>query len=240
MKLGFCFLSSLVAVLLAPADTFVAQQTGPRAGPLFPTVTYDCLWAAATPQEYHISVTSAGSASYLSRNPEKPPDANGVRDEDYVIEFTMSAPNRTKVFALAEQAKFFDGQFDYTKHAIANTGRKTLTYADSARHFQTTYNWSENTAIDQLTKIFGGISSTVEHGRKLQFLRRFDKLGLEAELKAMESLAESHDLAEIQIIAPLLESIANDPSVLNIARQRARRLLVVGQAQAAGGVKVVQ
>jgi len=60
---------------------------------------------------------------------------------------------------------------------------------------------------------------------KLQFLRRFDRLGLEAELKAMEHLAEGQDLHEVQIIAPILENIANDSAVLNIARRRARRLL---------------
>lgn len=228
-----------MVALLTPI-TLSAQNPGKTDAPLIPTVTFDCLWEAATPQEYHISVTSAGSASYLSRNPMKPPDANGVGDEDYGIEFTMSAANRKKIFAFAEQAKFFDGQFDYTKHAIANTGKKTLTYADSARHSATTYNWSENPAIDQLTRLFSGISNTVEHGRRLQFLRRFDKLGLEAELKAMEHLAEEQGLVEIRMIAPVLENIANDASVMNIARQRARRLLALADQEAAGGVKVVQ
>jgi hypothetical protein len=41
----------------------------------------------------------------------------------------------------------------------------------------------------------------------------------------MEEMAQNQSLAEIQVIAPLLQNIANDSSVLNIARQRARRLL---------------
>jgi hypothetical protein len=224
---------------MLPASAF-AQSSNAAEVPTSPTVRFHVSWQAATPQEYDVQVTSTGSARYLSRNPTQPPDANGVRDEDYVLEFTMSEANRRKIFALAEQARFFDGQFDYTKHAIANTGKKTLGYADPSRHFQTTYNWSENAAIDQLTKIFGGISSTIEHGRKLKFLRRFDKLGLEAELKGMEMLAENQDLAEIQIIAPMLESIANDAAILNIARQRARRLLALAAQETAGGIRVVQ
>jgi hypothetical protein len=227
----------LAVVLPAMAS---AQNSNLAEAPTSPTVGFHVLWEAATPQEYDVQVTSMGSARYLSRNPTQPPDANGVRDEDYVLEFTMSDANRRKIFALAEQARFFDGQFDYTKHAIANTGQKTLSYADSSRHFQTKYNWSENVAIEALTKIFGGISSTIEHGRKLKFLRRFDKLGLEAELKGMELLAENQDLAEMQIIAPMLESIANDSAILNIARQRARRLLAVAAQETAGGIRVVQ
>lgn len=240
MRLAFRVFFIWTVALLAPAITLAAQNPNQADAPAVPTVTFNVFWEAYTPQEYTIRVTSMGSARYLSRNPTQPPDANGERDEDYVTEFTMSEPNRKKIFTLAEQAKFFDGQFDYTKHAIASTGKKTLSYADSAHQFQTTYNWSENAAIDQLTKIFSGISNTIEHGRKLQFLRRFDRLGLEAELKAMEHLAEGQDLAEVQIIAPILENIANDSAVLNIARQRARRLLALASQQASGGIRVVQ
>jgi hypothetical protein len=117
---------------------------------------------------------------------------------------------------------------------VANTGRKTLTYADLSRNFETTFNWSENAAIDQLARLFSGISSTAEHGRKLAYLHRYDKLGLEAELKGMESEAESGFLAELQIIGPTLDSIAHDASVLNIARARAQRLLELSRQESAG------
>jgi hypothetical protein len=227
MNLAVRVFSCATVALAALSSIALPQSSNKEGAPSVPTVTFNVFWAAYTPQEYSICVTSLGSARYLSRNPTHPPDANGVRDEDYVLEFTMSEANLRKVFLLTEQANFFDGQFDYTKHAIASTGKKTLSYADAARRFHTTYNWSENAAIDQLTKIFGGISNTIEHGRKLQFLRRYDKLGLEAELKGVEHLAQGQDLAEIQIIAPILENIANDSAILNIARQRARRLLAL-------------
>jgi hypothetical protein len=62
-------------------------------------------------------------------------------------------------------------------------------------------------------------------------LHRFDKLGLEDELKGMENAAESHNLAELQIIAPTLKSIADDTTVLNIARQRAKKLLAKANSE---------
>jgi hypothetical protein len=147
-----------------------------------------------------------------------------------MLEFTMSGAMQEKVFQLARNANYFNGNFDYTAHRVANTGKKTLGWNGSGRKFQTTYNWSDNKSVDQLTRIFEGISNTIEHGRKLQFLHRFDKLGLEAELKNMEALAQSGSLAEIQIIAPSLENIANDTAVLNIARQRARHLLALNHS----------
>jgi hypothetical protein len=47
----------------------------------------------------------------------------------------------------------------------------------------------------------------------------------------MEDAAESHNLAEVQIIAPTLKSIQDDTKVLNIARQRAKRLLAKAKSE---------
>jgi hypothetical protein len=214
-----------------------AQKPQPPENTPVPTVTFDVFWEQATPQQYTITVQSSGETKYLSRNPTKPPDENGVQGDDYETRFSMSARTREKIFSMAEQARYFDGEFDYKKHAIANTGKKTLSYSDPARRFATTYNWSENPAVDQLTRMFQGISNVIEHGRKIQFLRRFDKLGLEAELKTMEEQSASHYLTELQVIAPTLESIANDPSIMHIARVRAQRLLAQSAKEEADNVK---
>ncbi|MGC2696715.1 MAG: hypothetical protein WA738_13095 [Candidatus Angelobacter sp.] len=189
-----------------------------------PTITFVRVWEAFTPQNIDVTIQSTGPAKYISRNPFKPP-TEGNPDPEYVLKFTMSAANRDKLFRDARQANFFQGDFSYKKHTVASTGKKTLIYADQARHVETTFDYSENKYIKEITDIFQGLSNTIEYGRKLQFLHRFDKLGLEAELKGMEDAAENHNLAEVQVIAPTLEGIANDPAVLNIARERARRLL---------------
>lgn len=202
--------------------TVSGQEQVHPINPPIPTITFDLLWEAATPQNYTVKVDGTGAAKYTSRNPTRPESAG---EPPYIVDFTMSPPNQARIFEAAKSLNYFHGDFDYKQHKIANTGRKTLTYADSTRHFETTYNWSENKEIQELTAIFQGISNTVEHGNKLQFLRRFDKLGLDKELNAMEALAHDHNLAELQIIAPTLETIANDPAVMNIARQRARHLL---------------
>jgi hypothetical protein len=47
----------------------------------------------------------------------------------------------------------------------------------------------------------------------------------------MESAAEGHNLVELQVIAPMLESIVGDSSILNIARQRAQRLLAKANSE---------
>ena len=235
----------LVCLLLAALVPLSAAQApqGTKNNPVVPTVTFDSVWDAATPQEYIITVKSDGPSTYLSRSGSRPVQADEYRqdkrwreekpaaspsndpDPDFNVEFTMSSANAQRIFKDAEQADYFNGSFDYTKHAIANTGRKTLTYADPSRHFQTTFNFSENKAVDDLAHLFQAMSNTIEFGRKLEFKHKYDKLGLEGDLKAMENAMESHNLAELQIIAPTLQSIADDSSVMNIARARAKRLL---------------
>jgi len=215
-------------LLMALAATGICLQTADQQfHPRVPTVTFDLVWEQATPQEFTIRTQADGLSSYLSRNPLKPVPEGEEKDPDYTIDFSMSAKDAAKIFKLAQEAKYFNGDFEYRAHRIANTGKKTLTYAyaDETRHFQTVYNHSENKAIQELTSLFQGISSTIEFGRKLQFKHKYDKLGLEAELKAMEDAADNHNLAEIQVVSATLKDIADDSSVMNIARQRARRLL---------------
>jgi hypothetical protein len=227
MKKLFAALVSIVAALAAAAQT--TSQNATTLNPTTPTITFDRLWEASTPQEYLFTVKSGGTATYLSRNPTRAPEDGSEKDPDYTLDFTLSARNRDKIFKLAQEANYFNGNFDFTKHAVANTGRKTLTYADPSRHFQTVFNHSENKPVQELAHLFLAISNTIEFGRKLQFKYKYDKLGLESELQGMEMAAEGGNLAEVQLIAPTLQKIADDSSVLNIARKRAKHLLDMGK-----------
>jgi hypothetical protein len=210
----------LPSVILLMGQTPPAQSAEQNSSE-GPSITFVRVWDDFTPQSVTMTISSNGATKYSSSNPKKA----GDDVDDYQTEFTVSPARREKLFRHAKEANYFDGDFNFKKHPVASTGKKTLTYSDPTQHFNTTFDYSENKAIAEITNIFSGISNTIEHGRKLVFLHRFDKLGLEEELKGMESAAASHSLAEVQIIAPTLESIAGDRTVLNIARQRAQKLL---------------
>jgi len=232
---GVIFLWPLLSVVfLMTVQTLLAQKVEQNSSSgagqtsiVLPSITFDRLWSTFTPQSVTMTISANGAGKYSSRNPEK----TGDDVDDFQTEFTMSPAGRDKLFRDAKEANYFDGDFTFKKHVVASTGKKSLSYSDTARHFSTTYDYSENKAIQEITNIFAGISNTIEHGRKLAFLRRFDKLGLEQELKAMEDAAESHNLTELQIIQPTLDSIAQDSTVLNIARQRAKKLLLKANSE---------
>jgi hypothetical protein len=202
--------------------------------PSIPRVTFTFDWPSIEPHRYIISVDSGGNAAYQSWMAE-PAAEQSVAGEPYMVKFTLSPASRDRIFALARQLNYFNGDFEYRKHRVAATGDKTLAYADDHQQHETTYNWSANPGITELTAIFQGISTTIEAGRRLERLRRFDRLGLDEELKNLEHLAVEHRATELQVIAPVLQRLAQDPAVMNIARQRARHILqIAGLAVAAG------
>lgn len=213
-------------VLLAGISLMAAQNADQNLYPTVPVITFECYWEPATPQHYVITVRGIGNASYRSNNPGRP-SAQG-QDSDYFLGFNLPAATHDQIFTLAEKANYFNGSFE-SKLKVANTGSKTLTYADPSRHYQTTFNYSDNRAVDELSRIFQGIGRTLEYGRRLQNLHVHDRLGLEAELEAMESDAKSHFLYDMELVAPTLKSLADDPAVMNIARNHARHLLKLAQ-----------
>jgi hypothetical protein len=186
-----------------------------------PVVTFEQDWKAADPQWYQVSVSSTGEASYRSQSRAKENEGPG---EPYNLHFIASATTREQIFQLTKSLNEFQGSFE-THAKVAQTGKKTLTFKEGQKESRTTLNYSDNQEMNALVSIFQKISTTFELAQKLDFDIRFDKLGLDRDLKGLERLESEHQLAELQVISPMLERIANDNGIMNIARQRARRLL---------------
>ncbi len=231
MRTPLISLARRMPLLLAAALTLSAsaQQAPPAVPASPPVITFTLDFPEARPPHAVVSVDSTGRAEYRSTGALFPefPDA-----EPYHAAFTVSAATRERVFALAAELDHFHGDFEYRKHRIAFSGQKTLEYADGPERVSTSYNWSENPGVRELTRIFQDIINTQEEGRRLLFLRRYDPLGLDAELAGMEDMAKSNTLGELQSIAPLLRQLADDPAVMHVARQRAERLWARSQPAA--------
>lgn len=224
-----CILVIACGTMAAAQTPDVAPDRSDLAEPLLPTIRFAFDWPGVAPDHYAVSVDSSGRAAYESRG--RPfVTAESVPGDPYIVKFMMSSELRDRIFALAEKTDRFRGSFDYTKRRIAHTGQKTLVYESGADRFEATYNWSQHPAIQELTKIFRGISNTFEGARRLDYLRRHDRLGMDAELRRMEEHAKHGELLEVHAIAPFLRELAQDPSVMHIARVRAERLLQKAEA----------
>jgi hypothetical protein len=225
-------LGGLLASSRAQSPNLQPDRPGEKPAPV---ITFDLAFPAATPPHYSFTVESTGRAAYRSDDVGQQGRQESAAGDPYAYEFTISPSVCSRIFELAREANYFKGDFNYTKTRVADTGTKTLTYSEGPLAalgkptqgvlHQTVYNYSENAAIQQLTTIFQSTSNTLELGRRLTYLRRFDKLGLDAVLKRAEEMVQEQQLQELQAIAPTLRAIADDYSVMHIARERAKHLL---------------
>ena len=186
------------------------------------TLGFSLDFPGANPSHYEIVVGEDGQGSYSS---------NGQLNQDSApadpapLSFTLSEKVRAQIFDLAGRAHYFKGKVDSGNRKIANTGVKILTYKSGDQNSQATYNYSPVAPVQDLTSIFENLSTTLEFGRRLSYFRKYQKLALDQDLKRMEEMQKEGNLGDMQAIAPILNSIADDASVMNVSRARALRLL---------------
>jgi hypothetical protein len=190
-------------------------------------ITFTLDFPTSDPERYSISVTAEGHGTYdcsakVSQDSEE--------RENYHAEFDLSPAGKARVFDLAAQAHFFSGKIDSGNRKLAFTGAKILAYKDDQRSTSAKYNFSLVVPVQQLTAFFQNLSATLEYGRHLAYSHRYQKLALDDELKRMEEQARNNELGELQAVHPVLQQIFDDPSVLNVVRARAERLLAMGKS----------
>lgn len=220
-------LSFCISVLLCG---LVAVQSSDAAVEPPASVSFTLDFPNSIPDHYMISVSSDGHASYDSTGKLT---SDAEPGDPYHTDFMLSSSNCKRIFDLAAKAKYFEGKVDSGRSNLASTGAKVLTYTGGDRHTRAEYNYSPVPAVQEITALFQGMSTTLEFGRRLDFYYHHQKLALEAELKRMEEMAKDKNLDEIQAVAPILQLIVADQSVLNVSRARAQRLLLAAGAGAA-------
>ena len=186
------------------------------------SVTFKLDFPGADPSHYEIVIASDGQGSYISNGKF---DDHSDPADPVPLQFVVSENIRKQVFDLAKKSRYFTGKVDSGQKNIANTGAKALAYKDASHNSQATYNYSMLQPIAQLTSIFQNLSNTMEFGRRLIYLHKYQKLALDDQLKRMEEMQRGNSLGDVGAIAPVLKDIANDSSVMNVSRARALRLL---------------
>ncbi len=189
-----------------------------------PTITFTLDFPQSVPEHYSITVHADGKAQYASSG-RLSPDSD--QTDSFTFDFLVSSDLRQKLFELAKRAKYFQHDADSRRKNIAFTGKKTLVYKDAEHSGTTTFNYTTDAAVQQLTNLFQGLSSTLETGHRLEYAHRYQKLALDEELKRAEEMAQTNPPVDLQAIAPILKQIVSDGSVMNVARARAQRLLAL-------------
>jgi len=215
-------LSRPVALLTFFLLALSVQAQQPAAPPNTPTVTFKFSWDEGRPWADYTFTVGENGATHFSGTGNA--EENGA-DDHFEQDFTMSEGSLQRIFGAAKATDYFHGEFEAKQKNIAKTGVKTLQYHSPTIHGSTTYNYSPNPNIQQLTKLFQATALTLDYGRKLAFGYRFDKLGMDKRLEELTNLHANGLADEMQAIAPILRKIADDSGVMNIARTQARQLL---------------
>jgi hypothetical protein len=210
-------LNALKITSLLWLAAFAQAQTQSQA-----TLTFTLDFPGSQPNHYSVRVQSDGKGEYESRSQL----SNDATDEDsFKYEFTVSPATRQKMFELAAKAGYFHKDLDSHRKNMAFTGKKTLAYQDPERSGESSYNYSSVPGVQELTSLFQNFSATLEFGHRLEYDHRYQKLALEEEMKRLEETAHSNMVIELAAIAPVLEQIVADSSVINVTRARAQRVL---------------
>jgi hypothetical protein len=178
---------------------------------------------------FTLRVAEDGRGSYQGEEsaPASPYPGKSTTPDPIDRSFTLSAASTRKIFGFAHELHFFNTRCDSKAKNVADTGKKTLSYKGPDGEGSCMYNYSENKSVTQLTEMLQNIAATMDAGRNLDHLHRYDRLGLDAAIAFLaQQVAEGRAL-ELGTIQATLRSIANDADVLQRVRTRATALLAM-------------
>ncbi len=171
----------------------------------------------SSPEFIELRIRADGAASF---------DIRSLNDEPLPRSFAVSPALTHKLFELAAQLNYFEDQELDVKRRIAHLGTKTFRYEAAGRAHETSFNYTLNATANQLLKLFEGLARQQEHLQSIERSLRYDRLGINDALLRLEADLNRNLLPEPTHLLPLLETIAADDRIIEIARQRARALIV--------------
>ncbi len=178
-------------------------------------ITYRKIFKGSVPEFTEIKVGQPGQCTF---------DIRQLSEEADPQPFEMGDALRSKIFALAAELNNFRGADLDVHRRIANLGEKTFRYEKGTEVHEATFNYTTNPAASQLYQIFEGLTRQQEHILVLQRRMRYDRLGLNEALMTFEADYDRKLIPEPERLLPVLEQIANDNRIVDIARERARSI----------------
>ena len=201
-----CAIFSLTAFLICPV--FLRAAGGA-------TITYRRVFKGSNPEFIEIKVGEDGFASYDIRQLSENPDPELFQVGDAV---------RTRIFELTGELHDFEGLDLDVHRRIADLGDKTFLYEKSGEVHEAHYNYTLNRSATQLSLIFEGLFQQQRDLTLLEQRLKYDRLGVNDALHQFEDDLGQHTLPEPERLLPVLDRIAADSRVVEVARQLARAL----------------
>jgi hypothetical protein len=177
------------------------------------------------PAHWTIEVHPDGSAHIRSeRGSAARSEGQGIEAPDLDRDFQLSTSFTEHVFQVAHRKKLF-GLPCESHMKVAFQGTKKFTYSGPDGQGMCEFNYSKDAEIESLGDDLVSVANTLMEGARLQSLLLHDRLGLDQETEILAESAADGRAQQIGSIRDILEQLANDDSVLERVRRRARALL---------------
>jgi hypothetical protein len=217
----------LLPTLLSAAQTQAPQKADDSTDAAMPHVTLVFERIGFVIPRFTLDVDQRGRGTYVGE--QAVPVAGGLPSEPvtqpFDREFSLSASTAAKIFALAQQLDYFNVRCAANAKNMADTGTNTLRFRGPGMSGSCTFKYSEDKAVIELMGLLRGIAETMDLGRELDRLHRYDRLGLDDAMVSLAGEVSEGRAREVGTIAPSLQSIAADVNVLQRVRTRAAALL---------------
>jgi len=176
-------------------------------------LTFTKSFPGSVPAYVCIDIDRSGGVSYKESAKDQQPVIARLPETDAAALFTM-----------AQGLDYFKLPIE-SGLKVANTGKKTFRYEDeNGKATEATFNYSTNQTAQQLLDRFEQIAESERAYSELDRTMRYDKLGVNDALAAVESLWIRKQLAVPQQFIPLLTRITTHESFMHLVRDRAARL----------------
>ncbi len=218
------------ALAVCSTLAFAQGAASPAAAPakISPEVSFQFERNGLPVPRFTLRLREDGSGTYKADQVEIPATGTAMRGQAAQhIDRPVNLTHETvaKIFKAAHSLNYFNIDCASKAKNIADTGKKTLSYSGTDGSGSCTYNYSENKTVSSLTDTLLAIAYTIDEGRRLEFLHRYDRLGLDAEMIAFGEEVEAGRALELGTISPALAAIVDDPAVIQRVRLRATKML---------------
>lgn len=208
-----CLKLTLLSILILRVTSVPAQNSAPDGPAARPAISFTKDFPGSVPAYYSITLRSAGEAAYRA-------EYKAALDEE-PTELKVSEASAQEAFGWAEKLGWFREMKIESGKPVAQMGKKTFRYESGADRHEVSYNHTELPEAIALTSWFERLSATQQHIDRIEYLLRFDRLGIVKELLQVEMDLNQNRLLEPALLLPALNKLLASKSLVNVAHDRA-------------------
>ncbi|MSO21467.1 MAG: hypothetical protein EXQ56_13620 [Acidobacteria bacterium] len=195
--------------------SILRAQTGTPANS--PSLTFVKEFTGSVPAYYSITLREVERGNFRAEYRAAP-------TED-PTELSISPEVAQHAFSLAETLGWFSGPQLESGKKVAQMGKKTLRYENGSERNEVSYNHTELPEALELAGWFEKLSTTQQHIDRIDYLLRFDRLGIVKELLQAEMDLNQGRLLEPRLLLPALNKVLANKSLVNVAHDRATQII---------------